>query len=265
MTRLSQALQDPSKPSYPRHLRTIDQAKVLERADKYIQAEELKNWLTSSLPYGSGIWDTYKVQCINDKKPVIFDDFIHAIKKFIHALDLKIIKNDSNKTYVNESQNFLTTDITLRNIIQYGILQKWFTGLTSVINETVPNITTTKFNSTNMHSSLADLLLECCEELEMLSRDYSNDEGQHSSVAAGVKIVGETEHPDELIEEGVKRSMIRRIPMQPRDWKNPVPENSPDYLQLAYPFIFLSGNGCGYEERPRDIKFPKTSWLKQIC
>ena len=32
-------------------------------------------------------------------------------------------------------------------------------------------------------------------------------------------------------------------------------------LQKAFPFIFKSGDSCPYQERPRCIRYPKTTWL----
>ena len=38
----------------------------------------------------------------------------------------------------------------------------------------------------------------CCEELELLSREYSNDEGGDSSIARGPQVDPGTENPDFL-------------------------------------------------------------------
>ena len=56
--------------------------------------------------------------------------------------------------------------------------------------------------------------------------------------------------------EGVQQSVLQRVPMPQVDWENPVPENMPDYLASAFPFIFRSGDACPYQPRPVDIKLP---------
>ena len=68
MAQLSQSLQDPSRPSHPKHLRTIDLGKIHDRVDKPMQIPEFKNWLTSGCQYGTAIWDGYKAKCINNGK-----------------------------------------------------------------------------------------------------------------------------------------------------------------------------------------------------
>lgn len=51
-----------------------------------------------------------------------------------------------------------------------------------------------------------DLLLNLCEELELLSREYSNEVGEGSLVACGSMLDVETEHPDCLIKQGIEQS-----------------------------------------------------------
>ena len=69
-----------------------------------------------------------------------------------------------------------------------------------------------------MPESLKELLFKLGEELELISRDYSNDEGQGSSVAAEVGIGLPTEHADVLIREGIRQSVLHRVPMPQPDW-----------------------------------------------
>lgn len=39
-----------------------------------------------------------------------------------------------------------------------------------------------------------------------------------------------------------------------------MPGHTPGYFQKAFPFVFLSGDGDPYQDRPRDIKHPKSTW-----
>ena len=47
MQLLSQSVQDPSRPSLPKNLRTLDSGILHDRADKAIQMPELQSWLSS--------------------------------------------------------------------------------------------------------------------------------------------------------------------------------------------------------------------------
>ena len=94
-------------------------------------------------------------------------------------------------------------------------------------------------NITNIHGTLHDNLFDCCEELELLSREYSNDEGQDSAVASGALIDIETEHPRYLIQQGAKKPALQRVPFADPNWENPLPEHTPGYFQKAFPFVFF--------------------------
>ena len=50
---------------------------------------------------------------------------------------------------------------------------------------------------------------------------------------------------------------------QPR-WENPLPEHTPGFLQMAFSFVFRSGDADPYQQRPRDIKQPKSSWEERL-
>ena len=115
-------------------------------------------------------------------------------------------------------------------------------------------------NSSNLLDNLKELLYSFCEELALNSRDFSNDEGQHSAVATGAIFEGETEHPSVLIREGIQRSVLPRMPLPEPVWNNPIPEHIPGYLQMAFPFFFRSADADPYQDRPLDIKQPKSSW-----
>ena len=112
----------------------------------------------------------------------------------------------------------------------------------------------------NFPTNLKDMIFNCCEELELLAREYSNDEGQQSAVATGPTMEVETAHPDYLIKRGLQQSVLKHVPMPQPTWESPLPEHTPGLLQKGFPFVFRSGDADPWEERPRDIKYPKTSW-----
>ena len=254
MERLSQSI-NPST-LYPNDLRTLNQQNIPDRADKPIQVEELENWLQSGLPNGSLIWDNYKVNCICDGKSPIVQDLFNIIKRFIYSL-----------SHQNTDQE-MTEDIeiTICNVLQYSIKEKLVYGPSAAENETniLPNVSSIRFDSNTIPNTLKDILFSFCEELELISRERSNDEGQRSSVATGARLEGETEHPDVLIREGIQRSVLHRMPLPEPIWENPIPEHIPGYLQLAFPFIFLTGDADPYQDRPHDIRQPKSSWEDKL-
>ena len=166
------------------------------------------------------------------------------------------------QSFTNEGINREIDDVTVTtcNILQYSIKEKWYLGVTSVeCNEPCNFNLGVKFYSQSLPSSLKETAFSLCEELELIARDSSNDEGQQA-IAAGAQFLGETEHPDEIINRGMERSILPRVPLPQRDWENPIPEHTPGFLQMAFPFIFRSGDADPYQLRPVDIKAPKTTW-----
>ena len=241
MNMLAESLTDPTKPSYPKELRTLKQSELHQRADKPIQLLELQNWLQSRYEYADSIWDSYKAKCIKDNKPPLAEDFFHDIKHFLLACHPENENHSESTTTNTNNLDINSVNVTVCNIVQYGIQQKWLQGNTS-LSQTTTDVSTGNnkiFDSTNLPESLKELLFNFCEELELLSRDYSNDEGQESSVATGVRAEIETEHPDILIQQGLQQSVLHRVPMPQPRWENPIPEHFPGFLQKAYPFFFL--------------------------
>ena len=165
-----------------------------------------------------------------------------------------------NNAYSNNNPD--DTTVTICNILQYCIKEKWLseTGTTANRASTKNNSASQKYYSGNLPDSWTGTLYDICEELELISRDSSNDEGQSSSVPHGERFSTVTEHPDTIAYEGCRRSVLRRIPMPQPDYESPIPEHTPGYMQKAFPFIFRSGDGDPFQPRPVDIKRPKTSW-----
>ena len=221
MCRLSEALEDPNKRSYPKSVRTIQQTEIHKRADKVIQLLEMQNWLESGYHFGNFIWNKYTLSCTNNDSSATVDGLMCRIKQFVlkckasEQLAGDASKNTANKTTQDKIDD---VSITTRDIVQFCITEQWLL-------------------SDNQPENSNDILFNCCEELELLAREYSNDEGQQSSVAAGPSTVIETEHPDTLIRTGMQQSVLNRVPLPQPDWSNPLPEHTPGLLQKAFPFI----------------------------
>ena len=78
------------------------------------------------------------------------------------------------------------------------------------------------------------------------------------------------ENPDAILEEGVKGTIFQnRIVHSGVMRDSPHRDLEPDTFPLAYPFVFLSGDGDPYQSRFVDIKRSKTwkedylSWISQ--
>ena len=266
MSKLHKALLNPNEPSYPKQLRTVDTLEVHKRLDKSLQLLEFQNWLESGYNMSIKILTAYKVECIKLKTKMCLSDLFNLIKEHIQK-DIGQTNNDNNNTDIDENpteqtENRKVVNITIKDIVQYALKQKWIYSA----NQAKESVTPDAINEGNIPNNNVDkqnidvMLLNCCEELELLSREYSNEEGENSSVACGAMLEVETEHPDYIIKKGIDESVLKRMPFPDPQWDNPLPEHTPGYLQKSFPFVFLSGHGCPYEDRPRDIKNPISSW-----
>ena len=163
------------------------------------------------------------------------------------------VNNEENNT--SNENTVETITVTTSNVVDFCMGMHWFHG------EDMPlNVGTNTAGDLSESDGRSYVLYHSCEELELLSREYSNDEGGDSSVATGPQTDIDTEHPDYLIQQGLAHSALHRMPLRQPDWENPLPENTPGLLQKAFPFVFKSGDGDPYQERPRDIKQPRTTW-----
>ena len=108
------------------------------------------------------------------------------------------------------------------------------------------------------------LLWMCCEELEILGREYGNDEGGATGVTAGDTAAPESERPDDILQRGLLRTALHLVVMPPSDLANLLPESTPGYLHFFFPEVFLSGDGDPYQERPVSIRQPPSSWIPRF-
>ena len=228
MERLRAALQNPDEPSYPRDLRTLDQSEVHKREKKPIQLLEFQNWLGSSYYIASLVLDAYNVDCINKNKTPAAENLLNDIREYAAKTQdtEKQRPNESNED--NANTNLENVTVTSETIFDFAVKQKWLLGATLVSGTSTgvaQNDDGTSVTSI-MPDTVQEALFNCCEELELLSRDYSNDEGQDSAVASGAMLDVPTEHPEYLIAQGMKGSALKRIPFPSPDWDNPLPEHT---------------------------------------
>ena len=189
---------------------------------------------------------------------------VHVVVQQRNNLSTNVnnVSNEQDVPQNIETENIDTEniEITIADIVDYCIAQKWFygnsTGLQNDASENPDKITE--------NSNRDFILFHCCEELELLSREYSNDEGGDTSCATGPQADAGTENPDFLIQKGLAQSVLHRVPLPPVDWDNPLAEHTPALLQKAFPFIFKSGDSCLYQKWPMSIIYPKTTWLTRF-
>ena len=253
LSRLAQALEDPNRPSYPKRLRKLRRNDIHSRTDKNLAVPELQNWIDSGYNYGSIIWDKFKTMCSKDDLSCTMDNFAHKIRQYV----VEKRGDTYNRPIDGDLQtNWENVEITVTNIIDFSIAMKWFDGTESSVNTGNSSVADDTWGDNREY-----ILFHCCEELELLAREYSNDEGGNNSVATGPQVDTGTEHPDYLIQQGLAQTMLHRMPLAQPCWENPIPEHTPGLLQKAFPFIFKTGDGDPYQERPRSVMTPKTTWL----
>ena len=156
-------------------------------------------------------------------------------------------------------QNIVGTSdepISVVDVVNFSIAMKWFYGNNS------NSVDSINISDDTSGSNRDYILFHCCEELELLSRENSNDEGGDNSVATGPQVDTGTEHPDFLIQKGLAQSALHRVPLAQVCWENPLSEHEPGLLQKAFNFVFKTGDGDPYQERPRSIREPKSTWIK---
>ena len=116
---------------------------------------------------------------------------------------------------------------------------------------------------------MENLVYLACEKLELLLKESSNDEGESSSVAQGGVDGLLTEDPEEISAKGIQNTVLQRVPGPAIDRTVPVAEDTPGYLPMAFLDVFLTGDGCPHQERPRSIKnlsgSYKFTYLKWVC
>ena len=256
MRRLADALRDPNQRSYPRKLRTLDESTIQERAEKFIEAQELENWL-GSYTYGTIIRDKFSVECLKVGVAITVQELIDKIKSYVVANRENLEGTGREGSDGNYTENM---QITVKDLVEYSLSMGWFYGdVVSIVNEGLEQ----DFSNRDIDSadSREYILFHCCQELEVLSRDSSNDEGVDGSVGMGPQTDIDTDHPDYLKQKGLMQSVLPRQFYRRVDWENPIAEHEAALLQKAYIDVFETEDMDPDQDRPRDIREPKTTWL----
>ena len=75
------------------------------------------------------------------------------------------------------SNDIEIVQITVRDIVDYCLSTDWFHGKKSSVPETTEEQSDTTENDISSLNNKDYILYHCCEELELLSREFNNDEG----------------------------------------------------------------------------------------
>ncbi|KAH3842455.1 hypothetical protein DPMN_115950 [Dreissena polymorpha] len=175
-----------------------------------------------------------------------------------------ILESQTNDKLNHDQDPNETIKITLTDVVLYGVQRKWLNPSTDVSNASQKNIEQVLLPE----DELKNLTYLCCEEVELLLRESSNDEGDSGSVAQG-GVSNLSENPEQILKNGMQNTVLQRISAPDVDRQNPVAEDTQGYLQMAFPDVFLTGDACPHQERPRSIKNKsgsyKFAYLYWVC
>ena len=172
---------------------------------------EFQNWLESGYNTATIIWDAYKLDCIKDQKTPSAEDLLNSMKQYVAASNEAQKEKENTLPQAAATVDIQNENVTPQTIMEFAVKQKWLLGRT-LISDAVhdENLNQDAIpNAANIPHTVQENLFNCCEELELLGRDFSNDEGQDSTVASGARIECETEHPDYLIQQGMKKTALK--------------------------------------------------------
>lgn len=141
----------------------------------------------------------------------------------------------------NENCKEMDATVTINAILDFATYNRWII-----------------IQSDEYREHLNTLLLE----FECLSTEGSNDEGL-TVVPHGSATIQVGENPDLILQDGVKGTILEnRIVYSGINRDTPHRDFDPNTHQLSYPFLFLSGDGCPYQDRFMDIK-ADTNWRRK--
>ena len=203
-----------------RAIRKITDSRLDKRIEKEIKLDELSNWLSSDYKFADAI-KSFMV-CQREENE---EHYEYTSKELWEEM---MNEFNADKTADDE------LPLNLNYLLSFFIRKQWLT-----ING----------NDDEYH----ELLNQIAEELEILSTEYSNDEGS-STISKGDTTVIVSEDPEEIMRQGLKGTFLNNMHFQGPNRDNPAQEFSPNYFALAFPFIFRSGDACPFQTKPIDIK-----------
>ncbi|KAF0291143.1 hypothetical protein FJT64_010689 [Amphibalanus amphitrite] len=247
---LQRRLSEPDRPSTPAGLRVVLANDIHARADKVLRFNEFCNCLESGFTMADELWKSFRLSRSGegaDTTETGQDDLWEVIENFVvgQAVDAAADRHNGEqherRTDDDNESNSDEIDVNMRHVLNCAVVNGWL--LPAAVNGD-------NLDSTGEPNSV---LLRCCEELEMLGREFGNDEGVRAGgISAGAVCRPQSERPEDIRRQGIARSALLHIPMPGADRENPLPESTPGYMQMASPEVFRSGDTDPHQNRKLD-------------
>ncbi|KAF0298223.1 Dedicator of cytokinesis protein 7 [Amphibalanus amphitrite] len=170
---LQRRLSEPDRPSTPAGLRVVLASDIHARADKVLRFNEFCNWLDSGFTMADELWKSFRLSRSGegaDTTEAGQDDLWEVIESFVvgQAVDAAADRHNGGqherRTDDDDESDADEIDVTMRHVLNCAVANGWLLPA-PVDGDNV--------DSTGEPSSV---LLRCCEELEMLGREFGNDE-----------------------------------------------------------------------------------------
>ena len=232
-------------PRVPAGLRVLEADDINGRAHKALRIQEFCNWLESGFEMAKALWSNFSVSCAGvgaDESEATQLHLWQVMESYVMRLRERDNGDDESDTDEIE--------VTMRNVVECAIENGWL--LSTTVDENA--------GETDTNQPSVSTLLRCCEELEILGREFGNDEGGATGVAVGAAAGLQTERPEDIRQQGIARTALRHISMPAADRENPLPECTPGYMPRSFPEVLRSGDADPYQDRPLSIRQPMTTW-----
>ena len=254
LAELQRRLSEPDRASTPAGLRVVLASDIHARADKALRFNEFCNWLESGFAMADELWKSFRLSRCGegaDTTEAGQDDLWEVIENYVvgRAVDTAAENHREQEVQQHDDDGESDTgeiDVTMRHVLDCAVSNGWLLAAAADGDDT---------------GEPSNVLLRCCEELEMLGREFGNDEGNRAGgISAGAVTGPQTERPEDIRRQGISRSALLHVQMPGVDRENPLPEATPGYMQMAFPEVFRSGDADPHQDRKVSIRQPVTSW-----
>jgi len=165
MENLASQLSDTSTAVFPDGLRKINVELIHERASKRLTFQLFSEWINSGFIIGSGIKDAILIE---NQKATSGSLNVEQIANLIWNDLAKFIKESQTDGKVNHDEDpNETMNITLADVVLYGVQRKWLDPSTDVSNASHKNLEQVLLPE----NELKKLTYLCCEKVELLLRE----------------------------------------------------------------------------------------------
>ena len=244
----------------PNGLRVLVTDSVQARAGKPLRFGEFRNWLESGFQFAETLWDSYRATFGGEGADTteatdvalwqVFEDYV--VGRAVEVAGQRHRGQTDDQADTDDDSDGGEVDVTMSDVVECAVERRWLLATTTNDDDRVDA----------GDQRPVSTLMRCCEELELLSREYGNDDGSASGVGVGATVRPETERPEEIRARGIARTALHHVPMPGVDREHPLPESAPGYMQMAFPDVFRTGDADPYQDRKVSIRQPSTSWIQ---